>query len=388
MKFMGKIGILFFFMLVLLSIICMPVAAGELVASDGLNVAASFSVVDYNEGSSDKGSNPLIVKFTDTSERKSHTIKYWKWDLDGDGSYSDDHEADDADDADTKHTYTSIGTYNVSLKVIDENGNYSISYKEIEVVASKYAPVAGFSVDDRYGSAPFTVSFNDASNESDYYDDRDIEDYYWEFYDDDNKDIDVITSTSKNPTIKFKEEGKYTVRHTVVDEKGVAGTIVEKDWITVTSDISASFSASPTTGIAPLTVTFTANPGDYNIDQYYWNFGDGKTSSETSKTTSHTYNSAGSYSVTLTVYEGSNSYTTSSKKIAVNAKSTTPSVTYTIETTAPTTATPTEVDLSGASSGTTIFGIPGTEYFRSEMGRFYNFYEEYRSIIAGFFGMS
>jgi hypothetical protein len=69
-------------------------------------------------------------------------------------------------------------------------------------------------------------------------------------------------------------------------------------------------------------------------------------------------------------------------------KATSYPLTYTtIATTAVTVEETEEVVQSSASSGTTIFGIPGTEYFRTEMARFYNFYEEYKSILTGFFGM-
>ncbi len=59
----------------------------------------------------------------------------------------------------------------------------------------------------------------------------------------------------------------------------------------------ADFSGTPTSGTAPLTVQFTdlstGNPTSWN-----WNFGDAGTS--TAQNPSHIYNSAGSYTVTLT----------------------------------------------------------------------------------------
>ncbi|MBN2466722.1 MAG: PKD domain-containing protein, partial [Deltaproteobacteria bacterium] len=59
----------------------------------------------------------------------------------------------------------------------------------------------------------------------------------------------------------------------------------------------ASFSLSPDTGTAPLTVYFV----DYSTNSptsWLWDFGDGGTSS--SQNPSHTYNSAGTYTVSLT----------------------------------------------------------------------------------------
>lgn len=60
----------------------------------------------------------------------------------------------------------------------------------------------------------------------------------------------------------------------------------------------ADFTASPTSGVAPLTVQFT-NLSKGEITSYLWDFGDGSTSSE--REPRHTYQNAGSYTVSLTV---------------------------------------------------------------------------------------
>src|SRR5215471_5595585 len=70
----------------------------------------------------------------------------------------------------------------------------------------------------------------------------------------------------------------------------------------------ADFSATPTTGPLPLTVQFSdASTG--SINTWAWNFGDGATSSV--QNPQHTYSTAGSYTVSLTVSGagGSNSTT-------------------------------------------------------------------------------
>ena len=68
---------------------------------------------------------------------------------------------------------------------------------------------------------------------------------------------------------------------------------------TVYSPLSADFSASSVSGNAPLTVDFT-NLSIGEIINYLWSFGDGETSM--AENPSHTYDSAGVYSVSLTVY--------------------------------------------------------------------------------------
>ncbi len=60
----------------------------------------------------------------------------------------------------------------------------------------------------------------------------------------------------------------------------------------------ADFTGSPTSGIEPLTVSFT-DQSSGSISSWSWNFGDGGSSS--AQNPSHTYNSAGTYTVSLTV---------------------------------------------------------------------------------------
>jgi PKD repeat protein len=60
----------------------------------------------------------------------------------------------------------------------------------------------------------------------------------------------------------------------------------------------ASFTASPTSGAAPLTVQFT-DTSTGSPTSWTWSFGDG--TSSTSQHPSHTYSAAGTYTVTLTV---------------------------------------------------------------------------------------
>jgi PKD repeat protein len=61
--------------------------------------------------------------------------------------------------------------------------------------------------------------------------------------------------------------------------------------------VTADFSGSPTSGTAPLAVSFT-DQSSGNPASWSWNFGDGGTS--TSQNPSHTYTAPGTYTVTLT----------------------------------------------------------------------------------------
>ncbi|MBM9514817.1 FG-GAP-like repeat-containing protein [Desulfogranum marinum] len=83
----------------------------------------------------------------------------------------------------------------------------------------------------------------------------------------------------------------------------------------------ASFTANPTFGEGPLEVNFDASAAydpDGSIVSYAWNYGDGTGSGLTS---SHTYNTAGTYNVVLTVTDNDGSTNTANQTIIVGTSS-------------------------------------------------------------------
>ena len=64
--------------------------------------------------------------------------------------------------------------------------------------------------------------------------------------------------------------------------------------------VTAAFSASPTNGATPLTVTFTDNSSG-TISNRFWNFGDSATSNTTATSVLHIYNVTGTNTVSLSV---------------------------------------------------------------------------------------
>lgn len=76
--------------------------------------------------------------------------------------------------------------------------------------------------------------------------------------------------------------------------------------------VITSFTASPTSGAAPLTVSFTDTSSNSPvITAWSWNFGDGSPLVTTQNPT-HVFSAAGTYSVVLTVTRGGSGTTTSS----------------------------------------------------------------------------
>ena len=228
-------------------------------------------VVPVAEFSANKtlGKTPLSVKFTDKSTGDPTSLN---WDF-GDGTTSTEEKP--------VHVYSAVGIYNVTLTATNAVGNNTTvksEYIDVEGV-----PVANFSANSTVGAVPFNVSFTDLSTGV-------PTSWSWSFG-------DGNTSIEQNPSHIYSKGGQYTVRLTAKNPVGSNSTTKTK-YITVESVPVVSFSASPTSGTAPLNVSFTDKSTGYP-ESWRWDFGDGNTSTE--KNPVNVYSSAGQYNVSLTV---------------------------------------------------------------------------------------
>ena len=232
--------------------------------------AVSSPVSGFSSSPSD-GVAPLPVTFTDSSIGE---ITTWKWDF-GDGTSSTEKSP--------THTYTSAGSFPVVLTVFGPGGDNQ-SKKTVTVKEAVSTPVSGFSFSPSDGVAPLPVSFTDSSAGV-------ITTWKWNFG-------DGTSSNEKSPTHTYTSTGSFPVVLTV---SGSGGENQSKKTVTVQEAVSSpvsGFSFSPSDGVAPLPVSFTdSSVGD--ISSWKWDFGDGTSSNEKSPT--HTYTSAGSFPVVLTV---------------------------------------------------------------------------------------
>ncbi|HIH94629.1 TPA: PQQ-binding-like beta-propeller repeat protein, partial [Methanosarcina acetivorans] len=152
------------------------------------------------------------------------------------------------------------------------------------------SPVANFSADITSGNAPLTVNFTDESTGT-------VSSYSWDFDND-----GTVDSTEQNPSNTYASAGNYTVNLTVTNAEG-SDSDLKTDYITVSStpvepEPVAAFIADVTGGTAPLIVNFT-DQSTGSPTAWAWDFGDGANSTE--QNPSHTYVSAGNYTVNLTV---------------------------------------------------------------------------------------
>ncbi|MBD3297216.1 MAG: PKD domain-containing protein, partial [candidate division Zixibacteria bacterium] len=111
-----------------------------------------------------------------------------------------------------------------------------------------------------------------------------------------NLDVDQLAGSNG-----LSLTGTFVIKFQQYDNYSLTTDGQAFDDISVTASTPApvaAFSGTPTSGCAPLDVTFTdESTGD--ITSWSWDFGDGGTS--TAQNPSHTYNSAGTYTVALIV---------------------------------------------------------------------------------------
>ena len=163
-------------------------------------------------------------------------------------------------------------------------------------------PVASFTGTPVSGLSPLTVTFTDSSTGTS------IRNRRWDFGDGNITNY----ATATNPVHRYTNAGTYSVNLTVTNAGG-SNSQLRSNYITVTAPPAApvaSFTGTPVSGLAPLTVTFTDSSTGTSITNRRWDFGDGNiTNYATATNPVHRYTNAGTYSVNLTVTNagGSNS---------------------------------------------------------------------------------
>jgi PKD repeat protein len=233
------------------------------------------------------GTVPLPVTFTDTSTGSPST---WNW------IFGDMGAGNTSTVQNPSHMYTTAGTYSVNLTVTNAGGSKTL-IKTNYITVTPPVPVANFTGTPTTGPAPLSVSFTDTSTGS-------PSSWIWMFGDMGAGN----TSTLQNPTHTYLSAGTYSVNLTVTNAGG-SNTLIKTNYITVVTPPVANFTGTPLSGPAPLLVVFTdtstGSPMDWN-----WTFGDiGAGNTSAVQNPSHTYTTAGTYSVNLTVTNagGSNS---------------------------------------------------------------------------------
>jgi len=203
----------------------------------------------------------------------SANITGYRWTIEGNSSVT-------GKAAFTSSTVTKqAGTYKVTFQVQNTDGIWSPEAEQTLKVLP-VPPKSYFSATLTFGIAPLTVQFTGLPS-------REITGCSWDFG-------DGGTSSELNPTYTYDEAGLYTVSFTSENEGG-SDTETKEGLIEV---VVLDFSASPTSGYAPLQVEFNSE-ASASIAKWEWQFGDLYPDFE--QNPSYVYTGAGNYDVSLTV---------------------------------------------------------------------------------------
>ena len=179
------------------------VVADAVKISHANNPADTINVSFYANVRS--GPAPLEVSFV---ANETGDVFEWRWD------YGDGYKYRKRSGGDTvKHTYTSPGTYTVTLTAIGPLGTATKTRTAYVTVGGSTPLQAEFrppSKSSRVGAVPLSVSFTDISTGK-------IASWLWEFG-------DGSKSTSKSPSYTYSNPGNYTVKLTVTDSNGNKST--------------------------------------------------------------------------------------------------------------------------------------------------------------------
>lgn len=165
-------------------------------------------------------------------------------------------------------------------------------------MAQAQPPVADFAANITVGCPPLIVSFTNLSSGT-------IDSVLWDFG-------NGSTSKRYTPSTTYFDPGKYTVKLTVYSGAS-SDAEVKQQYIEVYETPQSSFLASPLNGCFPLPVTFLNNSitGADLSPAYYWDFGDGNSSTEAAP--QHTYINSGIFDIALKVTSSKGCTNTSAK---------------------------------------------------------------------------
>ncbi|HEU4470904.1 MAG TPA: PKD domain-containing protein [Flavisolibacter sp.] len=213
------------------------------------------------------------INFFDSSQAGGvNSIVNWTW------SYGDGH-TQSASSAQSHHSYTQPGVYDISLIVTDAHGCTDQMSKPASLVIAQ--PLARFQALDSLSCTGQAVAFTNSSVASG-------PQYQWAFG-------DGASASSVHPSHAYQQVGVYSVSLRVTDQYGCRDSLTRPSYIHISLPkarfaMSDSFSTCP-----PLLVNFTNQSAGYT--GLRWDFGDGSFSNLADP--SHFYNTPGEYNAKL-----------------------------------------------------------------------------------------
>ena len=269
-----------------------------------------------------------------------------RWDWENDGVWDTIWSAKKT----RSYTFGSTGHYQVSMEIRDSWGSTSTVSKEV-LVGSPPLPL--FTISPESASIDTVFRF-DASGSSHPVLPADSLSCRWDWEDDGTWDTDW--DLVKQTTHQYSVPGIYTITMEIVDTRGILALTEQELVVTPHNDPPvAAFTVTPTSGSAATVFQLDAS-GSTDLQDttmflsVRWDFesdGTWDTAYTTYKTTTTSYQSAGTYSITLKVRDTSGVADSTSHEVTVSNDS--PTAIFTHSPVDGTTATTINFDASGCS---------------------------------------
>jgi gliding motility-associated-like protein len=201
----------------------------------------------------------------------------YSWDFNSDGNF----EIENNSETNSNYNFGGPGTYNITLIVVTNNGCYDTTSTSITLHP---LPTADFSFENVCITSPAMFTNETTSNGG-----NPTYTYNWTFG-------DGASSTQTNPQHNYTNYGTYTVTLTSTTNQNCSSEISFPIEIYSVPEANFTYEAN-----CFHIVQFANLSGDpaVSLQEYFWNFGDGNTSTE--QNPEYQYQQGGGYIVELTV---------------------------------------------------------------------------------------
>ncbi|MCD4791898.1 MAG: PKD domain-containing protein [Bacteroidales bacterium] len=226
-----------------------------------------------------------------------------RWDWTNDGTYDTDWSYSKM----PSHQYSTEGTYTVNLEVRDGGGLTDTQTHQVSVGTSNTPPTAAFTIDPTTGTTATNFNF-DASGCSDAQDPTSALQVRWDW--DNDGTFETSWSTDKTALHQYSVDDYYTIALEVKDTEGMISSITHSVTVGVANTApNAAFTISPSSGTTATNFSFDGSGSSDGQDptsalevRWDWtNNGSWDTNWSTTKTASHQYSSASTYTVKMEV---------------------------------------------------------------------------------------
>lgn len=221
----------------------------------------------------------------------------------------------------TTHRYQQVGSYVVTLTVRNDTGQTATATATVNVSTTPQGQVANFTFSPAAPAVNQDIFFNASTSTVS------APTFAWDFG-------DGTTGTGVTITKRYSRSGTFTVTLRATNPAGQTAATSRAVTVSSTSaSVIASFTFSPSSPAVHQQVFFNASASRPENGSYVWNFGDGTTG--TGVTPVHIYDTAGAFTVTLTVINDVGQSATTTRTVTVTATSAQVSASFVFSPTAP-----------------------------------------------------